>query len=318
MKSLIRRNKLALEKRYSVKLPLAHSAVTWLVIHSTFCHNRFFVGTDGKTPYMRVRGKPYDKPMVELGERVLYVKTNNMIGPRLNQAETRAEGGIFLGVRPLSNEIYVGTPGGIIKARTIHRVSIDNRWNLLLFESIRGVPWNHKAESPSELPAEQQLRPALQYDPYDDSNVDKPPPPESKEPNIQPRSFRICRSDLENGLVYTPGCKGCEALALKRQQRPHTSECRSRIQVELLKSASGRARVELAARRMQHGPQERGAEPQEPPELEDEDRADLDIPAAGEEVVYSPTSPASEDGDAGEDDMNLGFCDFSKNAYLVT
>ena len=66
-------------------------------MHSVYCHNRFAVGDDGKSPYMRVRGRAFDKSMVEFGERVLYVKTNNMIGPRFNQAEARANPGICFG-----------------------------------------------------------------------------------------------------------------------------------------------------------------------------------------------------------------------------
>ena len=186
VKSLFRRNKLALEKRYSIKLPLNHMIIPWLVKHSAFCHNRFFVGVDGKTPYSRARGKPYDKKMVEFGERVLYVKSKNMIGPKSNQADTRAEGGIFIGIRPISSEIYVGTPEGVKKVRTIHRVLSENRWNFPLFESFRGLPWDFKAESPNELPAEAQLRPALHYDPYQEGAE---APQEPKESDIQPRKL---------------------------------------------------------------------------------------------------------------------------------
>ena len=91
IKNLIRRAKLSIEKQLNAKLPLSHPVVTWLVKHTAFCHNRFQVGEDGKTPYSRSRGKEYDKAMVQFGERVLYNITNNMIGPRLNQADTRAK-----------------------------------------------------------------------------------------------------------------------------------------------------------------------------------------------------------------------------------
>ena len=83
----------------------------WLTMHACFCHNRFAIGADGKTPFSRSRGKYFDKSMVEFGERILYQKPHNHIGPNLNQADVRAEFGIFLGVRAISNELFIGTPG---------------------------------------------------------------------------------------------------------------------------------------------------------------------------------------------------------------
>ena len=71
VKSLLRRGKLGLEKHCSVKLPLNHHIIPWLVMHCAYCHNRFSIGEDGKSPYLRARGKPFDKSMVEFGEKVL-------------------------------------------------------------------------------------------------------------------------------------------------------------------------------------------------------------------------------------------------------
>ena len=36
-------------------------------------------------------------------------------GSKLNQSDSRAAPGIFLGIRAISNEVYVGTPEGVIK-----------------------------------------------------------------------------------------------------------------------------------------------------------------------------------------------------------
>ena len=307
VKGLIRRGRLAVEHRFVSKLPLKHMSVPWLVQHVCFCHNRFSVGKDGKTPYSRSRGKDFDKALVEFGERVLYIRPHNHIGPNLNQADVRAEFGIFLGLRPISNEIYIGTPSGIKKVRTIHRVSDDKKWIIGDFESFKGLPWNFEADSAKELPAEAQLRPAVMHDPYsgdpDDQKI------QQNDVDVQPRNFKIYESDLQR-FGYTPDCPGCRAKLYKRGQRDHNNECRARIKSELIKTESGRRRVESAARRVIAGPRDRGAVPEPLPELDDEDRADLDLPeAAVPEAVapegpelYSPASPAEE-----EDSMSIEF-----------
>ena len=209
VKGAIRRIKSNLESRLGKRLPLRHLAMPWLVQHACFCINRFLVGSDGKTPYMRTRGKSFEKPMVAFGERVLFVKPKNYIGPNLNQAETRAAYGIFLGFRPISNEIYLGTPEGIKKARTIHRLSDDKRWSLEAFEAFRGLPWNLRAPDAGELPDEERLRPI----PLDKGpEGDAPPPADTgaKEPEIQPRQFKIFKNDLIK-YGYSPHCPGCAA-----------------------------------------------------------------------------------------------------------
>ena len=305
VKGLIRRGRLAIEKRFSCKMPLNHMCMPWLVMHECFCHNRFSVGKDGKTPFSRSRGKDFDKPMVEFGERVLYIRPHNHIGPNLNQADVRAEFGIFLGLRAISNEIYVGTPSGIRKARTIHRVSDDKKWIIGDFESFKGLPWNFGAETVRELPAEAQLKPAVLHDPYSGDPDDQAKPDDEKDVIL--RNFKIYESDLQR-FGYTPDCPGCRAKLYKEVPRNHSDECRNRIQVELLKTEAGRRRVEAAARRVLSGARARGADAEPPPPLGDEDRADLNIPEAAPEQaeeLYSPASPAEEP--EGENDMNVGF-----------
>ena len=82
-----------------------------------------------------------------------------MIGPDLNKWDARWGEGVFLGIRAISNEVYVGTPEGVIKCRAIRRRVIDQRWNLDLFNRVRGVPWDMGAKALTEPSAEEQLKP---------------------------------------------------------------------------------------------------------------------------------------------------------------
>ena len=84
-KLAIRKLRIALESNYKVKIGLAHPIVSWMIRHAGFVHHRFQVGEDGKTPYQRIRGKVFDKPICELGESVFYKIPKRMIGPELNK-----------------------------------------------------------------------------------------------------------------------------------------------------------------------------------------------------------------------------------------
>ena len=46
----------------------------WLVMHCARTLNRFNVGSDGKTPYRRWKGKDFRREIAEFGEIVMYLK----------------------------------------------------------------------------------------------------------------------------------------------------------------------------------------------------------------------------------------------------
>ena len=60
----------ALEDSYKCKIPINHNTIPWLCMHAGFCHNRFQLGHDGHTPYRRIKGRDFDKPLCEFGECV--------------------------------------------------------------------------------------------------------------------------------------------------------------------------------------------------------------------------------------------------------
>ena len=51
---------------YNFVPPTNHPIYTWLINHASFLTSRFQVGVDGKTPYERLRGKKYRKPLFHL------------------------------------------------------------------------------------------------------------------------------------------------------------------------------------------------------------------------------------------------------------
>ena len=157
-----------------------------VIIHAGFVHNRFQTGHDGKTPHSRIRGKPFEKSLCEFGECVHYKVPKRLIGPDLNKWDERWSEGIFLGVRTISNEIYVGTPSGVIKCRTIRRRVPESRFDVNTLNTFRGVPWDlQPADSEQELPAEVQLQPLPAADHVPDQEI--------QDDAVIPREFKIFR-----------------------------------------------------------------------------------------------------------------------------
>ena len=122
-------------------MPIDSDVVPRLVSHSSFVHNRFMIGHDGKTPFSRIRGRNFDKEICEFGECIHFKIPKIIIGPDLNKWDDRWARGVVPGVRPMSNEFYIGTSKGIVKCRTIRRMIKEARWNVELINVVRGLPW---------------------------------------------------------------------------------------------------------------------------------------------------------------------------------
>ena len=81
---------------------------------------------DGKTSYEKIGGRTRDNlPMATFGERVCYLtlKTNKRDRSKLE----RLREGIWLGMRLRTNEALTGTPGGVVKTRTIRILPEDEK-----------------------------------------------------------------------------------------------------------------------------------------------------------------------------------------------
>ena len=77
-------------------------------------------------------------PMAIFGERVCYfpLKTNRRDKSKLE----RMREGIWLGMRMRTNEALIGTPAGVVKARTIRILPEDEKWSAAMILEVRGNP----------------------------------------------------------------------------------------------------------------------------------------------------------------------------------
>ena len=88
--------------------------------------NRYMVGADGRTPTERLRGRGVQRPVYELGEKVLFIP---LALARRGDFGARFDYGIYLGCRSFDGQAYAGTPSGVIRCRTVRQLSAQERWD---------------------------------------------------------------------------------------------------------------------------------------------------------------------------------------------
>ena len=103
----------------------------WLVNHAGVLTFRFQVGVDGRTAYERIKGKPFRKALVPIGECVQYqplgrAKANRM--QKLNKLDNKWRDGIYLGIKDNTNEVFVGTSEGVFRVQSVRRKSEQERY----------------------------------------------------------------------------------------------------------------------------------------------------------------------------------------------
>ena len=119
----------------------------WIVRHSAWLHNRFHVKANGRTCFEELHQTRYKQDVVPWGEKVLFMeprpKHRRLKGGRRHQKMDAAmESGIWLGRSEEIDEHLLGTPRGVMRARTIRRLIPQDRWDAQSFLEFRGVPWD--------------------------------------------------------------------------------------------------------------------------------------------------------------------------------
>ena len=117
----------------------------------------------------------------------------------MDKLEPKFEQGIWLGVRPTTDEAIIWAISGIVRARTIKRHVIDDAWMSTTLLSVSTTSWtvgssSRRHEITLEGDAEEKV-----------IKVD-----ESELPG-DPRRFRTTKDDIER-IGYSDGCVGCIAM----------------------------------------------------------------------------------------------------------
>jgi hypothetical protein len=126
---MLRTLELCLGSRIDMHIPVGHPVVAWMLEHVCLILTATVRGSDGITPWTRVRGRAFAQQMVGFGESVLYKYPSK--GPKHapdgNIGALGADG-IFLGYSRSSNTFVVATKDGIVTARSITRKPESDRW----------------------------------------------------------------------------------------------------------------------------------------------------------------------------------------------
>lgn len=122
----------ALEHRIGRALPDEHPAHTWMIRHAACLHNRYDIGVDGRTPWERVAGKRNGAAVAEFGEKVMFLT-------RRPNKENKWSFGTLLGLVTRTQETYIGSAEGVVRAWTIKRIAEQERWNADELLAMRGT-----------------------------------------------------------------------------------------------------------------------------------------------------------------------------------
>ena len=148
----------ALEAQLGFKIPVAHPVVAWLVSHSANILTWFVKGNDGRTPYHRVRGRPFNGKLLQFGEFCRY----------RCRAQEPVHGGhkwsaaIYLG-RERHQDQHVPYDDKLEKAvfaRTVMRVPNAEKWRADAVAAVSALPWSlHEPLKPDVVFQDPAARP---------------------------------------------------------------------------------------------------------------------------------------------------------------
>ena len=136
------------------------------------------------------------------------------------------------------NTVFIGTASGVVKARTIKRLTPGERWTGTLLDEALG---SHLTPNALEDDGGRvRIRaPVLQL------HKAVPLPPLAPEVR-QVRRAPLRRTHVER-FEYTDNCPGCaNARAGRKQAVDHSEQCRARIEAILVTTTEGHMRLERA------------------------------------------------------------------------
>ena len=181
------------------KLPSDSILIAWLIRHAAWSLTKFQVKNDGRTAFVRVFGKAYTSQVLPFGARVMYKYTS------VPNRQSGSEMGPWnLGWQGANDRRTHHSHGQMVqKARSLHRVPLEERFVVSELKKVRGLPWNGRAENLKATIVTQQ-----------DQGL-----------SGHRRVYLTTKVVARHGA--TPGCSGCVGLG------PHTEACRVRLEKAL-------------------------------------------------------------------------------------
>ena len=237
-----------------MKTPLRSDSIVlqWLVKWSAGSLNTYHVGADGRTAWERIRGRKCNQAICEFGEIVLYKELSEK--KLKGDLKPRYKDGVWLGLREGTEECYIGTEEGVVRAWAARRLSNDLRWSKIVVDKIQGTVEQPNPNVPGSgvpikihIPVDSHISPAA---------------PEVRQSDVVPRGVYFKKEDFEK-YGYDKNCVGCRTLEADLEQHdkiPHTIECRRRMEAAMAEDEDDKIRVERTEARKERYVMEKGEE----------------------------------------------------------
>ena len=237
VKTRFKTMKHCLESRIGKKIPPRHPISAWLISHCAALIRFRVRGPDGKTPYERVRMRPFSSRLVCFAEKILYKDRSKERGD-----EHAWHNGIFLGMCSMTGQYTMFDEElKVIKyARTIKLVPDALKWDAQLIEQCDKTPYTeHEGTGPDVVFQEREPQAA-------DEDVPRRV--------ARSRHLYIKAEDIR-AYGHTVGCPRCDhdrRYGPGRTTKGHSNACRRRIIEALAQTPEGLRRVQDADERLNH------------------------------------------------------------------
>ena len=227
------------EDKAKMKIDSQDAITLWMVRWAAMMVSRYLVGKDGRTAYERRRGRACRIPVALLGEKVWYKQIRDQ-KERKDKLESEWKEGIWLGHSRNTNETIIGTKEGVIRAYAIKRQDPDQRWSEQWIREMTGTP-----QRPDPKRGELMIPIKVRFDP---PSADVPEPTEPLRKEAGMRRMKITEAMLGK-YGYSEGCEGCRSKAVGTTQKPHSENCRQRIEVAMEGDEEGKEQRQKAVER---------------------------------------------------------------------
>ena len=230
--------KLAFETRVGERLSVHHPLFAWLVEHAANVLNNYLVGSDGKCPVQRLRGRAASQFVLEFGSPCMFRVVGRVEGGDMGERWFR---GHWLGKKQGTEEhLVLKSDGLVVRARAVRE--FEEKVGLKDLEHIKSTP-HDPLGTLRRTRVPDQLQRGLEHG-ADDR--------EAGARNYVPKRMQITK---EMVLRYGPtkGCRKCAGVASGDggyQYVHHSEACRTRLEEAIKDDEHFRKNLDKANNRM--------------------------------------------------------------------
>jgi hypothetical protein len=143
VQGILRTHLSCLQNRLQCKVPGNHPLMAWMVEHAAWTLTIRQRGRDGRTAYEHLKGRPFHKRMVGIGE-ICFAKLSKRAVSRAEMPKLapRWTTAVFLGYHKETHEYIFHARGRIIRSRALQRVPPNARWSMRALEEVRASPYS--------------------------------------------------------------------------------------------------------------------------------------------------------------------------------